>query len=176
MLKPSLVGSFSEGNEETEEFPQSSVDMIVDATFVSYIPYLSPSKRSIYTDVSMQCHSAIPLHGTPGISNGQHIDLLIPGGTIVLPGKDIAITYDVSKAKFGIEPGSRYLLFLRYVPGGNFYTLRKSWLISEGRLVANSIPDSRNVEHSRSLHNNMTIDAAMEEIRSRVASSAADVK
>ena len=159
----SLSQGHSAGAEVQEEFPSKAKFTAVDGLFEKSRPYLSPSKRSIYTLVVIRVMRAVGDAG-PKVKPGQTLELLIEGGAVVLPGSDKVLTQDLKKSPYGIFPGGRYLLFLRYHDQGSFYTLRKSWRVKDDKLVANSVPDARKVAKSQSVHSGEEVAKALDEI------------
>ena len=166
--KPSGMSyGMSAGGEVQEEFPTTKADAVVTATFASYVPHLTPSKRSVYTEIKMHCDSVAFVKAGP-IKAGDPFTVLMLGGTLVLPGSDRAISYGIERSAYAVSPGNQYLLFLRYNPAGSFYEIYKFWLIQDQKLVPSSVFDKRRAEQNISTHAGQPMDKALGEAKSTI--------
>ncbi len=148
-----------------EEFPTSSSDTVVIATFNSYTPHLSPSRRSIYTEIKLGVDTVIK-PGASNVQTGQVISELVAGGTIVLPdGRNISD--GIIPRQFFLLPQHRYLLFLKYEPEGRFFTLVKSWELKDHTLQPNSPEDQERAGNGTSVYSGKSESEIVSLLQSR---------
>jgi hypothetical protein len=74
---------------------------------------------------------------TRGPISGQDLTLCIPGGTVIIPPKQV-IPYNTGPHTPFIQPGRKYLLALSHQVLGDFYLLGDNWDITDGRVRPNS--------------------------------------
>lgn len=127
--------SLAPGNEEIPFFENEA---IVVASFEDYEVYLTPSHRSIYTDISLAVEQV--LDGGPSqVTEGQEIDLLIPGGTVLLSdGSTLSDDINYDMERYCLQPGHRYVLFLQYYANGDFFSAGDDWELANGIVLPNS--------------------------------------
>ena len=163
-----IVGSTGIGHTfsgpSKEEFPVAGADSIVVGTFSKYSVFLTPSHRSIYTELQF-----VPKAIVKSNANGRtSYPVLIPGGTVSLPltGQKRTISCGIEDSRYVLSPNSTYLLFLRYHREGDFFTLRRSWQVVNGALTPNNAVDERNAKNRLSKHYMQPLDAAIAEVQS----------
>jgi hypothetical protein len=103
-------------------------------TFDAFDAVLSKSHQTIYDEI----HISVDRVLYPEASNpsGSMIDILAPGGTVLLNGK--TISFHTAPQEYGLRPGHRYVLFLEHVQKGDFYLLIDSISLENGIPHANS--------------------------------------
>jgi hypothetical protein len=118
------------------EIPDVPLRAVLIGTFESHRSVMTPSRRAIYTEVSIKCnHIFEDIGGATRL--GSQITILFLGGTVKDANGDVLSFLTQPKSYF-IEPGKTYLLVLRYRPGGDFYDSGKSWDLSDGIVRANN--------------------------------------
>lgn len=105
-------------------FAQSKIplypnEIVVEATFKKWSVFLSPSHRSIYTQIEYEVdHVLVPPLPTVWRSPGQLVNVLYPGGTVRLSDGRVINSWIPSspqqQSRFPM-PGGEYVLFLQYV-------------------------------------------------------------
>lgn len=104
------------GPAPKSKIPLYSGEIIVEATFRNWTVYLTPSHRSIYTQLEYGIDHVVE-PGPTTVQVGQDIGVLYPGGTIRLSdGRIISWwlpLYGVAQKEHP-RPGHQYVLFLQY--------------------------------------------------------------
>jgi hypothetical protein len=153
--------------EVDEDFPSKYRDEVVIAHFSTWVPHLSGSHRSIYTTVNLQIDRVIS-DKDGHLKEGSVVPLLVPGGTLTIPGTQRVISTAIRGDDFPLEPNTQYLVFLGYRPLVlPFYEYVKAWKIDAGVLAPVSRFDAFRVSQGRSAHNGVFLESAIRELSSR---------
>jgi hypothetical protein len=158
-------GSFWPGEEE---IPFHQNQAVVVARFEDYQPYLSPSRLSIYTDIKLSVEQVLEAGHTDAYP-GQTVDVLIPGGTVQLSdGRTLSDRpYDPS-GDYSLQPGHRYVLFLRYESNGEYFENSKSWELLNGIVVPNRLDEVIRAQEGRSSYSGLSESSFIEEVRKAI--------
>lgn len=158
--------SFSNGAEP--EIPIRAGEPIVVATFESFKTYLTPSHQSIFTIVKLRVDQVLE-PGEQGLSAGQDIDLMMSGGT-VRSSDGRVITYRVryEDAPYSIQPDRRYLFLLSCDEHSNTCGYRKTWDLTTGIAVPNSLDDVIRVRQGKSVTAGLTEDQLLDAVRQAI--------
>ncbi|MBV8553818.1 MAG: hypothetical protein JOY54_21160 [Acidobacteriaceae bacterium] len=124
---PLLLGS----SEIPAAFRDESVFV---GTFDAFDPVLSKSHQTIYEEIHINVERV--LYPEQSDLSGSMIDILVPGGTVLLNGQ--TKSYHTAQQEYGLSPGHRYVLFVEYIPKGDFYLLRDSISLDSGTARPNS--------------------------------------
>jgi hypothetical protein len=100
------------------------------AKFVRYRTALTASGRAIYTDITLSVDHVFRDSPRGHAAATREITLSVPGGTVRTDQGIISFLTDPETNS--VEPGGTYLLFLTYMPGGDFYVGPPSWDLSDG--------------------------------------------
>ena len=158
----------SEGVPTILEFPSSYASAVIVGQFSTYKTHISGSHRSIYTELDIKPASVVK----PGATTDGIYRVFIEGGTVLLPNASgvpgtRAVSYGIPRNPYSLMPDTQYLLFLRYEPNGHFYTVLRSWRVANGKLEPNNLADDRSAAAGHSLHTQMSIENASQEIREK---------
>jgi hypothetical protein len=105
------------------------VPTIVVARVLSAHSHLSGDHTGIYTELKVQLEKVLKDTATK-LSPGGALDILEPGGTVILNGQ--TLRYPVSTSASVIDVGKRYVLFLYKKPGDlNAFGVTKAWMLNE---------------------------------------------
>ena len=118
-----------------DPLPAKSSDLIAVATFANYQPHLSPSKRSIYTDLQFTLDDVVMTRHS-AVTDGGSIDMLLPGGSIILDSGQVRQYALNAGDEFELTEGHKYLLFCTYDPALDTYSILKHYDITTGTVVA----------------------------------------
>ncbi len=99
------------------KIPLYPAEIVLEATFTNWTVFLTPSHRSIYTQVEYKIdHVLVAPKGW--LRAGQFVDVLYPGGTVRLSDGQIIHWWLPStqrQLRTYPRPGRQYVLFLQYV-------------------------------------------------------------
>lgn len=126
----SVVGSGGADFFETRNpIPTQMSDAVVVATAVSFQPFLSVDRSMVYSELATTPFEVLK-DKTNSLVPGSSFIALQQGGTLQLPdGKVVnAVPYG---GKNPIRLMTRYLLFLRYHPQEQAFTVIRSWDLSQ---------------------------------------------
>jgi len=157
------------GNEARSEIPITLGEPIVIARFDSFVTYLTPSHRSIFTVVKLGIEQVLE-PGKQGLSTGQQIDVVLSGGTIRLAdGRVIAYRIDYDDAPYSLQPDHRYLFLLRgYDSDSNTCDYEKTWDLTTGVAVPNSLDDTIRVQQGTSTTTGLTEGRLINAVRDAI--------
>ncbi len=154
----------SRGVPFTEEFPAKH-DAVIVGSFSKYKTFVSPTHKSIYSQIDITPLQTIQV----GPNETIPYTVLIPGGTVLVPdtsGIQRTLTNGIEESPYVVQPKTIYLLFLRYHANGAFYTIRKSWIVRNGALLANDPVDELKLAEGRSVHSGEQLQDAIRNIQS----------
>jgi len=101
---------------------------IVVAKVLSAQSHLSSDHTSIYTELKVQLEKVLKDTGA-GLSAGGSLDVLEPGGTVILNGQ--TLRYPVSTSTAVVDIGKRYVLFLHNKPANlNAFGIATAWMLN----------------------------------------------
>jgi hypothetical protein len=166
--QPPREGGSSGSFVREDEFPFFPNEAIVVGSFEDYQVYLTPSRLSIFTDLKLSVEQVFE-PGPIGISQGQTIDLLIGGGTVLLPdGRTISDhAYDPT-GNYSLQPGHRYVFFLEYRSHGEFFRDHKDWELVNGISVPNRLDEAIRAREGRARYSGLGEDAFIEALRKAI--------
>jgi hypothetical protein len=128
--------------------PVTDSDTVVIATFSDYSVELSPSKHSLYTVVHFAVERVLKARAST-VRPGDKIDSLLGGGTLSLNGR--VIQYAVNRGDdTPLEAHGRYLLFLKFDPISEDYSIIKHWKLEFGRVIAVDLVEKRRAASMKS--------------------------
>jgi hypothetical protein len=161
-----IRGGGSRVYKRDEDFPSLALDEVVVGHFSTWNSYISSSKHSIYTVVNLHIDRVVSSKSGL-LYGGPEVPVYITGGTIVLPKSGKVYSYWIrSRDEFPLEPNIEYLIFLDRGNPASFYQYVKAWQIDSGVLRPVTERDRYAVSLKRSTHNGMTMESAIEELRS----------
>jgi len=147
--QPTMNGGRSSSLGYRDEIPLISGQAVVVARFKSFLTYLTPSHRSIYTIGKLEVEQVLD-PGEQGVSAGQVIELGMGGGTVRLSdGRVISDGLDRDK-DYCVEPGHRYLFLLNFDRNLNEFGSYKDWELNNGMAVSYSPDDVARVREGQS--------------------------
>jgi hypothetical protein len=151
-----------------DEMPFFPEEVIVVCSFRNFQPYLTPSHRAIYTVVNLEVEQILDAGGT-SITPGQSVDLLMPGGSVLLSdGRAISYNVRYKEGEYSIQPGHRYLFFLHFDKNTESYGAIKTWELSRGVAVPNSPDDSDRMAKGESHLAGLTEDRFLTAVRQAI--------
>jgi hypothetical protein len=112
-------------------------DTILVGTFRDYDVVFTSARTSIYTEIHIEVEQVMSAGGL--LAAGDHITILRLGGTIFAP-RGRVLRYGLHPLSSDIRPQQRYLLFLRYVAAGNYYSHRNWTELPDGQRARRSQP------------------------------------
>jgi hypothetical protein len=150
------------------EIPFFESEAIVVATFRSHQAYLSPTHLSIYNDVKLSVEKVLE-PGPTRVSPGQTIDLLMTGGSVVLPnGRILPSDSPYELSPYVIQPDHRYVFFLRYDSYLEAFTGQEPWELVNGITVPNSPVEVARAEEHRSEYSGLPESIFLEKLRNAI--------
>lgn len=108
-------------------------------TFERFHPHLSPTHRSIYTELDLRSEQLLKYNRLT-VQNGDTLTVILRGGTIALPNGRV-ISQAIAHELYTLQPSHRYLVFFRHETPGDYYTVAKSWELRDGKAQPNSPDD-----------------------------------
>jgi hypothetical protein len=152
---------------EMPELPTMMSDAIVIGKFSDHVVHLSPSGRSVYTELIFTPSTVIA--GGPGnIHVGASFSVLESGGAVLKPAGEI-VRSPITPTEFGLIPGKTYVLFLGYLPASEAYELFKTWDVTSGFAVPNSPEDVEAGRRNRSKNVGVPVDTLIAHIKEMLA-------
>jgi hypothetical protein len=130
-------------------------DVVAVVTFDDYQPYLSASGRSLYTEIRLGVERI--LRADASVGSPAALTLIYPGGTANTPSGVISYGSNLDKP-FELQPHHRYVVFLRHLASGDFYSLDQSWELSGGVVYPNSAGNVERAKAGASLYSGMRED------------------
>jgi hypothetical protein len=150
------------------EIPFFKNEAIVVGTFKSHQVYLSPPHLSIYTDARISVEQALE-PGPSNVSPGQTIDLLMPGGSVLLgDGRVIPSDSPYELSPYLIQPNHRYVFFLRYYSEGDNFIDKKDWELVNGVAVANHRVEVDRARRGQSDYSGLPESSFLEKLRKAI--------
>ncbi len=119
--------------------PVEESDTVFVGKIVSFQPYFSNDHTHLYTEISLGVETLLK-DRTQKAQEGRSVPVLLRGGRLRLPGGRI-IEDDFAPTSFRLEQNCRYVLFLRYVPNGDFFQAVKSWELHNSSVVPTANED-----------------------------------
>ena len=152
------------GNEDLIR-PFADEEVVV-GNFEAVDTVFTPSHRAIYSEMHIRVdHTIFPADSS---LLGRVIDVLTPGGT-VLTSNETVLSFQTAKRVYELQPRSRYVLFLRHLPLGDFYLAWDSILLDGDAAKPNS-PDSDNaVAAGRWPYLNLSESALVQKLLAKLA-------
>ena len=112
------------------EIPALPNRAVLIATFTSYHPVLSNSRKAIYTEVTFSV-STVFQDASGDSRSGSSIVLILPGGTVATQ-DGLELSFLTQRQRYFIAPGGTYLLALSFQSDGSFFSLGKAWDLTSG--------------------------------------------
>lgn len=148
------------------ELPVGESDAIVVARFTKHMPHLSPSGKSVYTEIILT-PSVVIKSGAQALEAGTSISILESGGAIRASDGKI-LRSPVALHEFSLIPNHSYLAFLRFNTDGKFYELIKSWDLTTGTAVPNSTEDTQLAKENKSKYAGLSKQALIDEVKAKL--------
>jgi hypothetical protein len=93
--------------------------------FTDYKIIRSAKAKIIYTEIALKAEQVLR-DPSATVQPGKTLTVLLPGGYLRLPSGQI-VHGDLGSGYFGIQPGHRYLAFMDYRKGTDYFEWGKSW-------------------------------------------------
>lgn len=154
-----------------DEIPFFPNETIVVATLTDYQVFLTLSHRSIFTIGNLTVSQTIE-SGDQNVSDGQQIDLWLPGGAVMLTsGRTISYFTESGDTPLGcmVQPNHKYILFLQYMKDEQAVYAFKVWDVTTGVVVPASWDDVERAKSGISKLAGMTESDAVDAIRKAVS-------
>jgi hypothetical protein len=136
--------------------PESAV---IVARFNSYVPVLSDSHRSVYTEINLAVQQVVHAAGDP-LHPGDSITVLRGGGTVVYADGRV-LSYLADPASFSIQPNHTYLLIVSRKSDGQFYLVDKGWDVSTGIVTPNDLYETIRTQRGEAQLAGLPLDTAV---------------
>lgn len=146
------------------ELPVDESSTIVRATFESYKVHLSPSRKSIYTELIFRPSEVFM--SCPALKSSDNFSLLKGGGTALINGTPLR--FSLHDDLDLLTPGKEYVLFLIYSQETSSYEPVKSWILDSGTIIPNSWDEARRIEQGQFQHANADRAQLLGELRAKV--------
>lgn len=119
--------------EQPGELWTNSGMTIAVVQFTDYKIIRSAKAKTIYTEIALRPEQLLR-DPSATIQPGKTLTVLLPGGYLRLPSGQI-VHGDLEGGYYGIQPGHRYLAFMDYRKGPDYFEWGKSWDLSSGVAV-----------------------------------------
>jgi hypothetical protein len=135
-----VTGGSYDLTSDPHEISDFSDRAVLTATFTAHRSVLTPSERSLYSEVTLHVDEVFEdKTGSGHPAAHRDVTLIVYGGTVILhDGQNFSIKNPMSRPDLFIQPEHKYLLVLRYRSAGDFYELADSWDITDGMIRASS--------------------------------------
>jgi hypothetical protein len=150
------------------ELPGNLADVILIGQITRIQAFLSNNHGSIYTENTIQVEQVFDQTAQAGqVKPGATITLLQDGGALQLPnGRVLKVVFNNGGNQLQLH--GRYVFFLVYFRGGDFYGCPNAWQLTGGKAVAVSSQDLARARVGNSTYNGMgeaEFIAAVEKIK-----------
>jgi len=145
---------------EIQNIPNRAV---LTATFVGYRSVLTPSERSLYSEITLRVEEVFQ-------------DRTVSGHPVALhDGQVFSIKNPMARPNLFIQPGHKYLFVAGYEAAGDFYRYADSWDISDGTVRASSPRALYFVQEGRSSLNSLSVGQLSQALSKELYGKAPDV-
>lgn len=160
-------GSFPPYFVRIAAIPTQESNTIVLGTVNSVAPFFSADHTHLYTEFTVSIESV--MKDSSGVAkDGGTIAVDVRGGRATLAnGRTVE---DRMFKNFLLASGGRYVLFLRYVRQGAFFTVIKSWELKNGAAVPTSHEDLLDAEAGKSRYAGMPESNFLKAVRQAAGS------
>lgn len=135
--------------------------VLVIGKFETYRTVLSASQRSVYSEIGLRIQHVFG-HPNPPIQQGQLIDVVRPGGTIIAPW-GTTLSYGIHPEQMGLQPLHTYLIRLGYNTSGRFYSggyrTSELWDLTDGTVKPGNSLQKARADNGMSQINGLSVDA-----------------
>jgi hypothetical protein len=150
------------------EIPFFKNEAILVGTFKSHQVYLTPSRLSIYNDVKVSVEQVLE-PGPSRVAQGQTIDFLIMGGSVLLgDGRIIPSDSPYELSPYVVQPNHRYVFFLRYDSDGDYFSGGKTWELANGVAMPNDPIEVDRARNNQSIYSGLPENAFLEKLRKAI--------
>lgn len=154
--------------------PASETDTVLVGEVVSFQPYFSNDRTSIYHELTVRIEQVLKDGSSIAKENGS-IVIFGEGGALRLPNGKVAKQFVPPPVENDIRVGGRYVLFLLYRREVEAFLVWKPWELRTGHAIPMARSDIRDAETGSSPYGGMNGAAFLNEVRNSVANSAATV-
>jgi hypothetical protein len=119
---------------EKNPFPSAASDLVAVVTFSDFVPRISQSHRSVYTELIFKVNDVLK-QSAGRVANGESITSILPGAALLLDNGKTLRYFPEGGDDLPLRPGGRYLVFLKYRPQTDTFDFIKHWELKGGRLV-----------------------------------------
>jgi hypothetical protein len=148
------------------ELPFFPDEAIVVARFSGYESFITPSRLTIYTSIKLSVEQVLEA-GPTAVKPGDTIEDLIYGGTIAL-GKKIIQEGIYQDSAYTLQPGHRYVLFLRYEDSGKYFINEKSWELVDGSAVPNHAIEVTRMQQGKAQYSGLPEKAFIDAVQNAI--------
>jgi hypothetical protein len=141
--------------------------LVIVGRFVGFQSILSSSHRSVYTEIDVAVQQVIGGLMQRSLGPGNHLTILIPGGTVDLGGGAI-VSYLTDGQDYSLQPNHSYLLILKHQPKGDFFTVEREWDITGGVARPNSPYEAERLAKGKSRVSGLLVPDAIAEVRKAI--------
>ena len=150
--------------------PVADSDTVVIGEVVSFQPYFSNDKTSIYHELTIRIEQILKDNSSIAKENGS-IVIIGRGGALRLPNGKVAQQFVPPPVENDIRVGERYVLFLLYRREAEAFLVWKPWGLRTGHAIPMARSDIRDAEIGSSPYAGMSEAAFLNEVRDSVANS-----
>jgi len=147
------------------ELPVNRAQTIVIGQVVGLTPHAIAQYKGLYTEYHVTTSSTL-MNTTDW--QGSTLDFLEIGGVAQDPGGRV-LEHHATGFGNQIEVGKEYLMFLKYRPEAQCFTIVKLWELSQGKAVATSSDDIARTGNNLSTVNGMPVSAVVNQVQSLIA-------
>lgn len=116
-------------------------ELVGVGSFDSFEAVLTPSHRSIYSEVHLRLETVMLCNFASCPASGAVVDIFVPGGTVYMPDGEKR-SFLAGPHPYGLSSHRGYVVFLKHITEGDFYLLDKSIDITTGYAVPNDPDDT----------------------------------
>ena len=139
---------------------------VLIGTFLTYQSILTPSRRTVYTDVTFRVHQVFQDQRGRATPNSD-ITVSLLGGTVLQPSGE-PISFLTHPRELSLQPNRPYLLLLTYNPDGDFYLPVDNWDLSDGFARPNTGVSQAKAKEGTSI-SGMTVEALIHTLNERLS-------
>ena len=151
--------------------PASDSDTVIVGHVVSFQPYLSNDRTSIYHELAVRVEQVLKDNSSLAKENGSVV-ILGEGGALRLPNGKVAKQFVPPPVENDIRVGGRYVLFLLYKQEAEAFFVWKVWELRAGHAIPMARSDVREAETGSSPYAGMDEAAFLNAVRNSVLNSA----
>ena len=153
--------------------PVSESDTVIIGSVASLQPYFSNDRTSIYHELVVQVEQVLKDKSLVVAAPNGSVAIVGEGGALRLPNGKVAEEFIPPDNENDIRIGGRYVLFLRYRPQGEAFSLIKAWQLMGGRAVPMALWDIHEMRNGLSPYAAMDEATFIKAVRDAVSQSEA---